>query len=263
MARDSAARKEKQNNMKSFKEFMIEAKLEFKRKAFDADKLFGAGGKFDPADPKAPKERSFVTPKEPSAAQRLAAAKKPKKIKKPKNKSQKLGIDRRYPNPNGKFYKSDSPLHSSEDAHTESATETSDGGIMSFHNEALRHVATKKIRMVPLHILSQRMPQDGGTQFTIHTSNGGAAIHTYFHPDGGRSAWDHNDDDKDYEPVWAGSVAKDDDEMPGHTSHPDAPFRISHAHAESLIHAGHLLNTIKNGKSEGLSVAEHHGIDED
>ena len=245
---------------------MIEAKLQFKRKSFDADKLFGSGGRFDPADPSAPKERSFVTPKEPSAAQRLAAAKKPKKIKKPKNLKKKgetwaekyREVDPRYPNPNGKFYKSDSPLHSTEDAHTESATETPDGGIMSFHNEALRHVATKKIRMVPLHILSQRMPQDGGTQFTIHTSKDGAPIHTYFHPDGGQ-----HDDDEDYEPVWAGHFAKDDDEKPGHTSHPDAPFRITHEHAESLIHAGHLLNTIKNGKSEGLSVAEHHGIDED
>ena len=242
---------------------MIEAKLEFKRKAFDADKLFGAGGKFDPADPKAPKERSFVTPKEPSAAQRLAASlkkllqKKPKKIKKPKNKSQNLGIDPRYPNPNGKFYKSDSPLHSSEDAHTYSATETPDGGIMSKHNEALRHVATGKKRMVPLHILSQRMPHLGGTQFTIHTSRDGAPIHTYFHPDGG------HDDDEDYEPVWAGHFAKDDDEKPGHTSHPDAPFRITHEHAESLIHVEHLPNIIKNGKSEGLSVANHHSIDED
>lgn len=250
--------------MKSFKEFMIEAKLQFKRKTFDADKLFGAGGKFDPADPSAPKERSFVTPKEPSAAQRLksrskglTSAKKPKKIKKPKNLTQNLGIDPRYPNPNGKFYKSDSPLHSSKDAHTSSARQTPDGDIMSFHNEALRHVATGKTRMVPLHILSQRMPHLGGTQFTIHTSKNGDAIHTYFHPDGG------HEDDEGYEPVWAGQVAKDDDEIPGHTSHPDAPFRVTHEHAESLIHAEHLLNTIRNGKSKGKSVSEHHGIDTD
>ena len=233
-----------------------EAKLEFKRKAFDADKLFGAGGKFDPADPKAPKERSFVTPKEPSAAQRLAAAKKPKKIKKPKNKSQNLGIDPRYRNPNGKFYKIDSPLHSSEDAHTESATETPDGGIMSFHNEELRHVATRKGRMVPLHILSRRIPDSVGTQFTIHNSNGGDAIHTYFHPDGGH--YDEGPAGHFGEPV----IDEENGELPGHTSHPDAPFRITHLHAENLI-KDHLNNTIRNGKRKGLSVAEHHGIDED
>ena len=241
--------------MKSFKEFIIEAKLEFKRKAFDADKLFGAGGKFDPADPKAPKERSFVTPNEPSAAQRLAGAKKPKKIKKPKNKSQNLGIDPRYPNPNGTFYKSDSPLHSSEDAHTESATEFF-GGIMSKHNELLRHVATRKNRMVPLHILSRRIPDSVGTQFTIHTSRDGNAIHTYFHPDGGH--YDEGPAGHFGEPV----IDEENGERPGHRSHPDAPFRITHLHAENLI-KDHNNNTIRNGKSEGLSVAEHHGIDED
>jgi len=243
---------------------MNEAKLEFKRKAFDADKLFGAGGKFDPADPSAPKERSFVTPKEPSAAQRLAAAKKPKKIKKPKNLNKKgetwaekyREVDPRYPSPNGKFYKSDSPLHSSKDAHTESATETPDGDIMSFHNELLRHVATRKNRMVPLHILSRRIPDSVGTEFTIHTSKNGDAIHTYFHPDGG-----HYDDEP------AGHFAnpvidEDSEERPGHRSHPDAPFRITHLSAENLIN-DHRNNTIRNGKSKGKSVSEHHGIDED
>lgn len=48
--------------MKSFRQFIIEAKLEYQGKPLDADKLFGAGGRFDPADPSAPKERSFVTP---------------------------------------------------------------------------------------------------------------------------------------------------------------------------------------------------------
>ena len=48
--------------MKSFRRFIIEAKLEYQGEPLDADKLFGAGGRFDPADPSAPKERSFVTP---------------------------------------------------------------------------------------------------------------------------------------------------------------------------------------------------------
>ena len=127
---------------------------------------------------------------------------------------------------------------------------------MSFHNEELRHVATRKGRMVPLHILSRRMPQDGGTQFTIHTSKDGAPIHTYFRPDGG-----HYDDGP------AGHFAdpgidEENEERPGHTSYPDAPFRITHLHAENLIN-DHNNNTIRNGKSKGLSVAEHHGIDED
>ena len=223
---------------------MNEAKLQFKRKSFDADKLFGAGGRFDPADPSAPKERSFVTPKEPSAA-----AKKPKKIKKPKKKTKNLKTEL------GIGFTIDSPLHSSKDAHTSSATETPDGDIMSFHNEALRHVATRKDRMVPLHVLSQRKyiayPDLGATQFTIHTSNGGDIIHTYIRPDEGQ-----HDGDEGYEPLL--KQKRFDDEIPGHTSHPDAPFRLNHEHAEDIIN-GHLLNIIRNGKSKGKTVAEHHG----
>ena len=58
------------------------------------------------------------------------------------------------------------------------------------------------------------------------------------------------------------SIDEENEERPGHTSYPDAPFRITHLHAENLIN-DHNNNTIRNGKSKGLSVAEHHGIDED
>ena len=187
-------------------------------------------------------DTNLLPTKEPS----YAAAKKPKKIKKAKKKTE-LGIG----------FTIDSPLHSFKDAHTESATETPDGDIMSFHNESLRHIATGKNHMVPLHVLSQRKyiayPDLGATQFTIHTSNGGDIIHTYIRPDEGQ-----HDGDEGYEPLL--KQKRFDDEIPGHTSHPDAPFRLNHEHAEDIIN-GHLLNIIRNGKSKGKTVAEHHGID--
>jgi len=240
--------------MKSFKQFMIEAKLKFGMgpgNVYDADELFGTGGKFDPADPSAPKERSFVVPTEPSAAQRIAAAKKPKK----KTETLKTEL--------GTGYTIDSQLHSSKDAHTESARQTPDGGIISFHNELLTHTAldgvTKKDRVVPLHIVSEPLLGDEGykTEFTIYTSKDGRPIHRYIH--------DEENEGLIGEPVghFADPVIDEEtEERPGHTSYPQSQLRITHLHAENIIN-DHLDNTIRNGTSKGLSVAEHHGIDRD
>ena len=237
--------------MKSFRQFIIEAKLEYQGEPLDADKLFGAGGRFDPADPSAPKERSFVTPIEPSATQRLAALKKSKK--KPKTLKTELGTG----------YTIDSKLHSSKDANTESATQTRDGGIMSFHNELLTHTAldgvTKKDRMVPLHIVSEPLQGDEGykTEFTIYTSKDGRPIHRYIRDEEELGLID--------EPVGHFAdpdIDEENEERPGHTSYPQSQLRITHLHAENIIN-DHLNNTIRNGTSKGLSVAEHHGIDLD
>lgn len=231
--------------MKSFKEFMIEAKLEWGMgpgNVYDAGKLFGKGGRFDPADPSAPTE--------PSAAQRskgLTPAKKPETLK------IELGTG----------YTIDSKLHPSKDANTESATQTPDGGIMSKHNELLTHTAldgvTKKDRLVPLHIVSEPLQGDEGykTEFTIYTSKDGRPIHRYIRDEENEGLID--------EPVghFADPVIdEENEERPGHTSYPQSQLRITHLHAENIIN-DHLNNTIRNGTSKGLSVAEHHGIDLD
>ena len=240
--------------MKSFKEFMIEAKLEWGMgpgNVYNVGNLFRKGGRFDPADPSAPKERSFVTPIEPSATQRLGALKKSKK--KPKTLKTELGTG----------YTIDSALHPSKAANTESATQTPDGGIMSFHNELLTHTAldgvTKKDRMVPLHIVSEPLMGDKGykTEITIYTSKDGRPIHRYIHDEENEGLID--------EPVghFADPVIdEENEERPGHTSYPQSQLRITHLHAENIIN-DHLNNTIRNGTSKGLSVAEHHGIDLD
>ena len=226
-----------------------EAKLEWGMgpgNVYDAGNLFRKGGRFDPTDPSAPTE--------PSAAQRLkglTSEKKPKK--KPETLKTELGTG----------YTIDSKLHSSKDANTESATQTPDGGIMSFHNELITHTAldgvTKKDRMVPLHIVSEPLMGDKGykTEITIYTSKDGRPIHRYIHDEENEGLID--------EPVghFADPVIdEENEERPGHTSYPNSQFRITHLHAENIIN-DHLNNTIRNGTSKGLSVAEHHGIDLD
>ena len=235
--------------MKSFKQFIIEAKLEWGAgpgNVYDAGNLFRKGGRFDPADPSAPTE--------PSAAQRLkglTSEKKPKK--KPETLKTELGTG----------FTIDSALHPSKAANTESATQTPDGGIMSFHNELLTHTAldgvTKKDRMVPLHIVSEPLQGDEGykTEFTIYTSKDGRPIHRYIRDEEEQGLID--------EPVGHFAdpdIDEENEERPGHTSYPQSQLRITHLHAENIIN-DHLNNTIRNGTSKGLSVAEHHGIDLD
>jgi hypothetical protein len=224
-----------------------EAKLEWGMgpgNVYDAGKLFGTGGRFDQASPSAPKELSAI--------KRFGAAKKPETLK-PETLKTELGTG----------YTIDSQLHRSKDANTESATQTPDGAIMSFHNELLTHTAldgvTKKDRMVPLHIVSEPLLGDEGykTEFTIYTSKDGRPIHRYIRDEEEQGLID--------EPVghFADPVIDEEtEERPGHTSYPQSQLRITHLHAENIIN-DHLNNTIRNGKSKGLSVAEHHGIDLD
>ena len=212
--------------MKSFRQYLIEH-----RKDFHPGKLNARWSAWlQSLNTEHPNPRVEPGTEEIAASKtQRESTKKPKK--KPKKKPETLKTEL------GTGFTIDSALHSSKDANTESATQTRDGGIMSFHNALLTHTAldgvTKKDRMVPLHIVSE--PLEGNkTEFTIYTSKDGRPIHRYIR----------------------------DEERPGHTSYPQSQLRITHLHAENIIN-DHLNNTIRNGTSKGLSVAEHHGIDLD
>jgi len=238
--------------MKSFRQYLIEH-----RKDFHPGKLNARWSAWlSSLNTEHPNPRVEPGTEEIAASKtQRESAKKPKK--KPKKKPETLKTEL------GTGFTIDSPLHRSKDANTESATQTPDGAIMSFHNELLTHTAldgvTKKDRMVPLHIVSEPLLGDEGykTEFTIYTSKDGRPIHRYIR--------DEENEGLIGEP--AGHFAdpvidEENEERPGHTSYPQSQFRITHLHAENII-TDHLNNTIRNGKSKGLSVAEHHGIDLD
>ena len=236
--------------MKSFRQYLIEH-----RKDFHPGKLNARWSAWlQSLNTEHPNPRVEPGTEEIAASKtQRESTKKPKK--KPKKKPETLKTEL------GTGYTIDSALHSSKDANTESATQTRDGGIMSFHNELLTHTAldgvTKKDRLVPLHIVSE--PLEGNkTEFTIYTSKDGRPIHRYIR-DGEEEGF------IDDEPVghFADPVIdEENEERPGHTSYPQSQLRITHLHAENIIN-DHLNNTIRNGTSKGLSVAEHHGIDLD
>ena len=237
--------------MKSFRQYLIEH-----RKDFHPGKLNARWSAWlSSLNTEHPNPRVEPGTEEIAASKtQRESAKKPKK--KPKKKTETLKTEL------GTGFTIDSPLHPSKAANTESATQTPDGSIISYHNELLTHTAldgvTKKDRMVPLTVRSEPLMGDRGykTEVTIYTSKDGRPIHRYIH--------DEENEGLIGEPVehFADVNDEENEEIPGHTSYPQSQLTITHRSAKNII-TDHLNNIIRNGKSKGLSVAEHHGIDLD